>query len=194
MFVCFFLLFLFCLFFIIFLWTFKNISNHWKLADGKKLPSGPKSKLQKVIPFSRHNKLGPNSSVGYFGIQRSEEILPENLQSFTGAFSGGVGPTSSSALLSGQFPETSQPTTSSGRGKNFPAKSKRTRAGTDSEDENLPPRGGQRSGGGHQRAHQHPDSLSSPLSDLSGTVLSSSNQMESSGSGSKTVTDSDSEM
>ncbi len=184
------------------------------LADGKKPPSGPKSKLQKVIPFARHNKLGPNSSVGYFGIQRSEEILPENMAPF-----GSFGAFSTQAILSGQFPrdpnentpppppqkQQQQQSTSSSSG----AKSKRYRAGTDSEDENLPPHG--RGGGGsgarqrsrsqsrhqqHQQQHQRSDSLSSPLSDLSGTILSSSNQVESSGSasGSKTVTDSDSEM
>ena len=183
-------------------------------ADGKKPPSGPKSKLQKVIPFARHNKLGPNSSVGYFGIQRSEEILPENMAPF-----GSFGAFSTQAILSGQFPrdpnentppppqKQQQQSTSGVSG----AKSKRYRAGTDSEDENLPPHQGRGGGGGNgvrqrsrsqsrhqqqQQHHQRSDSLSSPLSDLSGTILSSSNQVESSGSasGSKTVTDSDSEM
>lgn len=123
------------------------------------------AKTSKMLPLiSRHNKLAPNNSVGYYGIQRSEEILPENFQIFSGYQHppGGAG---------------------SGGG-----------GGKRREDaENQPPR--------HHEHHQHQQQTAefsqpnSPMSDSANTILSSS-KYESSGSGttSKTVTDSDSEM
>lgn len=127
---------------------------------GKLLTAQSKlAKTSKMIPLiSRHNKLAPNSSVGYYGIQRSEEILPDNFQLFSGIqHSNG----------------------------------KRTAR---DDMENIPP--STRFGSGEQLSVDMLSSQpTSPMSDSANTILSSS-KYESSGSGttSKTVTDSDSEM
>jgi len=171
------------------------------------------SKLNKLVPFARHKNLTGAGSFGYYGIQRSEEILPDNMQPFMGVFFG-AGP-------SGSHQDTwDSAFERSGGGTVAGAAAKRNRTATDSEGEENqhPPHHRQQSkiGNGRNRMQQQQPqregSLSSPMSDISGTILSSTNTNRedatahggsgggggggagSGGSGSKTVTDSDSEM
>lgn len=130
-----------------------------------------------MIPFARHSKLATAGSVGYYGIQRSEEILPDNLQQYGGVITNRTRSNSKERSRSGSR-------AISGRG-------------TDSDDENLFQTMGESKfdGTGRRRVHSMVESLSSPMSDISGTIFSSSNRYESQSSGgSKTVTDSDDEM
>ena len=155
-----------------------------------------------MIPF-RHGKLGPSSSVGYYGIQRSEEVLPDNLKSQFGHYSSSSRTGSSSktnpASASFGFNEGSTSATC------LTGSGKRTRSSTalDSDEEtvhtstttgpNVRRHRHHRNTGGGTSHHSAPTDVSSPMSDISGTILSSSN-IDSGSGGAKTLTDSDSEM
>lgn len=129
------------------------------------------SKLAKNISLiSRHNKLirhGGSGNFGYYGIQRSEEVLPETLSAY--AFSGSTKP--------------QQPGSSGSSGPSFLSKKRKK----PKQMVRSPSLGATFSD--RIASFQNPDS---PISD-SATNLSSS-RYESSESGSKTITDSDSEM